>query len=81
MHYSGVAGKEGKMSDEGEKSMDLVPVSGGELGSVRGGAGLPPMILAAGQSATFAYEEFFRVEVESEYTYRAYRPAVDRFLA
>ena len=66
--------------DEG-KSTDLVPVAGGELGSVRGKTGMPPMILEAGQSAAFAYEEFFRAEVESDHTYRAYRRAVDRFLA
>lgn len=65
--------------DEG-KSAALMPVAGRELGSVREQAGLPPMILAAGQSASFAYDEFFRAEVESEHTYRAYRPAVDRFL-
>ena len=63
------------------KSRELVPVAGGELGSVRGKTGMPPMILEAGQSAAFAYEEFFRAEVESDHTYRAYRRAVDRFLA
>ncbi len=64
-----------------ENSTALVPASGGELGSVRGKTGMPPMIIEAGQSAAFAYEEFFRAEVESDHTYRAYRRAVDRFLA
>ena len=67
-------------TDEG-KSVDLLLMTGRELGSVREKAGMPPMILAAGQSAEFAYEEFFRAEVESDHTYRAYRRAVDRFLA
>src|SRR2546422_6379537 len=44
-------------------------------------AGPPALIIAAGKAAVFAYAEFFGAEIESPHTYRAYRRAVDRFLA
>ncbi|HEV8715466.1 MAG TPA: tyrosine-type recombinase/integrase [Candidatus Binatia bacterium] len=43
--------------------------------------GPPALITAAGKAAAFAYAEFFGAEIESPHTYRAYRAAVDRFLA
>jgi hypothetical protein len=43
--------------------------------------GPPAIVTAAGKAAAFAYAEFFGAEIESPHTYRAYRAAVDRFLA
>ena len=44
--------------------------------------GRPPAIVeAAGDAARFAYAEFFHAEIANENTHRAYRRAVNRFLA
>ena len=59
----------------------LVPVTG-KIGSVFGErAASPAIVTETGKSAAFAYAEFFGAEIESAHTYRAYRHAVDRFLA
>src|SRR4051794_9177246 len=59
----------------------LVPVRG----CMVGGAGerpAPPLIVTeSGKAAAFAYAEFFGAAIESPHTYRAYRHAVDQFLA
>jgi integrase/recombinase XerD len=60
---------------------EVVPVTGREV-AVPGERHAPPaLITAAGKAAVFAYAEFFGAEIESPHTYRAYRAAVDRFLA
>jgi integrase/recombinase XerD len=60
---------------------EVVPVTGREM-TVPGERHVPPtLITAAGKAAAFAYAEFFGAEIESAHTYRAYRRAVDRFLA
>lgn len=41
---------------------------------------LPDLILNAGASARFAYEEFFQADIGNPATRRAYRQAVNRFL-
>ena len=42
---------------------------------------MPATIVAAGQAAQFAYEEFFYGEIANEHTRRAYHRAVKQFLA
>jgi site-specific recombinase XerD len=59
---------------------EVVPVTGREV-VVGERPGPPALVTAAGKAAVFAYAEFFGAEIESPHTYRAYRRAVDRFLA
>src|SRR2546423_1590965 len=59
----------------------LVPVRERTVG-VSGERPAPPLIVTeSGKAAAFAYAEFFGATIESPHTYRAYRHAVDRFLA
>jgi integrase/recombinase XerD len=60
---------------------EVVPVTGRELALPGDRPGPPALVTAAGKTAVFAYAEFFGAEIESPHTYRAYRRAVDRFLA
>jgi integrase/recombinase XerD len=60
---------------------ELVPVEGQEVARAGHRSGAPAIITAAGKAAAFAYAEFFGAEIESLHTYRAYRYAVDQFLA
>ena len=41
---------------------------------------LPQLVVAAGNAARFAYEEFFLGRIRNPYTRRNYRHAVHRFL-
>src|SRR5438132_1597737 len=59
----------------------VVPVTGKAVVLSAERNGPPKLITAAGKAAAFAYAEFFGAEIESPHTYRAYRAAVDRFLA
>ncbi|MBI3795962.1 MAG: tyrosine-type recombinase/integrase [Deltaproteobacteria bacterium] len=59
----------------------VVPVVGREVAVLGDRPGPPAIVTAAGKAAAFAYAEFFGAEIESPHTYRAYRSAVDRFLA
>lgn len=59
---------------------ETVPVTSRDVVVSGERPGPPPMVTAAGKAA-FAYAEFFGAEIESPHTYRAYRHAVDRFLA
>ncbi len=59
----------------------VVPVTGREVTVLGERPGPPAIVTAAGKAAVFAYAEFFGAEIESPHTYRAYRAAVDRFLA
>jgi site-specific recombinase XerD len=45
------------------------------------GGPLPALVAAAGGSASFAYREFFDATIDNPHTLRAYRHAVNRFLA
>lgn len=56
----------------------LVPVNGMGLGER---AAPPAIVMDTGKAAAFAYAEFFGAAIESPHTYRAYRHAVDQFLA
>ena len=72
-----------KMKKRKKRKMrgELVPVSG-KSGGVSGERPAPPAIVTeTGKAAAFAYAEFFGAAIESPHTYRAYRHAVDRFLA
>jgi hypothetical protein len=60
---------------------ELVPVTAREVARAEDRGGPPAIVTAAGKAAAFAYAEFFGAEIESPHTYRAYRHAVDRFLA
>lgn len=64
-------------------STELVPVtpSTGELAIKGGGTQPPAIIVQAGGSARFAWDEFFQGEIRNEHTRKAYTLAVRRFLA
>jgi site-specific recombinase XerD len=60
-----------------ETARALVPVED----SQPGGVALPDIVRRAGSAAVFAAEEFFYGSIRNDNTRRAYRHAVDRFLA
>ena len=59
----------------------LVPVEASDRALSIDAGDFPAIITAANKNAAFAYAEFFGAEIDSSHTYRAYRGAVDRFLA
>jgi integrase/recombinase XerD len=65
------------MTEQPEASRALVPVASDQPSSVA----LPDIIHRAGNAAVFAAEEFFYGSIRNEHTRRAYRHAVNRFLA
>ena len=58
-----------------------LPVPRTELRELLAKYNPPPVILDAGQYATFGYVEFFSATIRNPNTTKAYRRAVDRFLA
>ncbi len=80
MSENRAVGEKGQGDDRGQGSRALVPVNGpGQL--VAGVSELPDIVHRAGQAAVFAAEEFFDGTIRNENTRRAYRHAVNRFLA
>jgi integrase/recombinase XerD len=59
----------------------LVPVRGCTVGVAGARPAPPALVTESGKAAAFAYAEFFGAAIESPHTYRAYRHAVDQFLA
>lgn len=64
-----------------QMSTELVKVEHRELAKGARGTSPPAIIEHAGKPAMFAYAEFFEAELENDHTHRAYRHAVNRFLA
>ena len=60
---------------------EIVPYNTQELTRLERGSLPPPIVVAAGNAARFAYAEFFEAELQNDHTHRAYRHAVNRFLA
>ena len=58
----------------------IVPGNAALVPTVDLPAGLPQLVVTAGHSAHFAYEEFFHGRIRNPYTRRNYRHAVHRFL-
>ncbi len=69
------------MNDEDKFAGELVPSPDQEL-ALPGQRHAPPaLVTEAGKAAAFAYAEFFGATIQNPNTYRAYRQAVDTFLA
>ena len=65
------------MTEQPETSSALVPAATDQPSSVA----LPDIVHRAGKAAVFAAEEFFYGSIRNDHTRRAYRHAVNRFLA
>jgi integrase/recombinase XerD len=66
----------GRLSDT---DIDLIP--GRQLPRSLGPVELPTIVAVSGPNARYAYAEFFGDEIGNDYTRKAYRHAVHRFLA
>lgn len=62
-------------------SPDALPVSNDELAKLLRNFEPPAIVADAGSFATYAYAEFFSAQIRNPNTRKAYRRAVDRFLA
>ena len=70
------------MNDEDKFAGELVPIPDDKELALPGQRHAPPALVTdAGQAAAFAYAEFFGATIQNPNTYKAYRHAVDTFLA
>src|SRR5687768_9942087 len=65
----------------GKLGRELVPVAAAAVALPDDHHHPPAIVAAAGRAAAFAYAEFFGAAIANPHTYRAYRYAVDTFLA